>query len=104
MYVKEFGEMFTTNSDAAVKTTEASKNKRVRFAVEPKEKEWAPVSLLLCSTVQNVGSKRMLKVLFDSGGTGCLINQRALPMGANPIVSDKSSTRSFMLGVLQRVP
>ena len=87
--------MFTANSDAAVKTTEVSKNKRVRFALEPKEKEWAPVSLLLCSTVQNVGSKRMLKVLFDSGGTGCLINQRALPMGANPIVSDKETLKTI---------
>ena len=44
-----------------------------------------PSTLMVARTIQGVESRRVLKVLLDSGGTHTLINSQVLPKGANPV-------------------
>jgi hypothetical protein len=72
-------------------------------------KDFVPSSLLIARSIQGVESKRLLRVLFDSGGTNTLINSSCLPRGATPrrlidgptklktIAGDFLSTRSVAL-------
>ena len=45
-----------------------------------------PSSIAVVKTMQNQPSGRLLKVLFDSGGTKTFLNSRCLPKGATPTV------------------
>ena len=43
-----------------------------------------PGTIMIAKWIQGVESKRLLHVLFDSGGLHTLIHKRALPKGAHP--------------------
>ena len=45
-----------------------------------------PASLLIVKLIQDLPCTRMLRVLFDSGATSCLINSSALPIGCQPTI------------------
>ena len=45
-----------------------------------------PSSLLMCESINNHESRRLFKVLFDSGGSHTFIHSRCLPLGANPTI------------------
>jgi hypothetical protein len=45
-----------------------------------------PSSIAVVKTMQNQPSGRLLKVLFDSGGTKTFLNSRCLPKGATPTI------------------
>jgi hypothetical protein len=45
-----------------------------------------PSSIAVVRTIQNQASARLLKVLFDSGGTRTFVNAKCLPKGATPTV------------------
>ena len=50
----------------------------------------APITLLVCGTIQNKPVERPLVILLDGGSSGSLINKRAIPRGAVPSKSTKS--------------
>ena len=45
-----------------------------------------PSSQLMCKTINNHESRRLFKVLFDSGGSHTFIHSRCLPLGANATI------------------
>eukprot|EP00970_Alexandrium_tamarense_P013130 scaffold3265_cov115-Alexandrium_tamarense.AAC.2 len=61
---------------------------------------YTPVTILMCDTIATLQSRRMLKVLFDSGSTRTLINRDCLP--AN--VQRKSLEESQTFKILRRKP
>ena len=50
----------------------------------------APITLLICDTIQNHEVGRPLVILLDGGSSGSLINKRAIPRGAVPSKSVRS--------------
>ena len=44
----------------------------------------APITLLICDTIQNHEVGRPLVILLDGGSSGSLINKQAIPKGAVP--------------------
>ena len=50
----------------------------------------APITLLVCDTIQNRAVERPLVILLDGGSSGTLINKRAIPRGAAPSKSPRS--------------
>jgi hypothetical protein len=57
------------------------------------QKDWVPLSLLISRSIQGVESRRLLRVLFDSGGTNILIHSKCLPKGASPVVLKDGPTK-----------
>ena len=43
-----------------------------------------PSSLLTCKSIHTHESRRLLKILFDSGGSHTMIDSSCLPVGVNP--------------------
>eukprot|EP00957_Ditylum_brightwellii_P043500 3297962-Ditylum_brightwellii.AAC.1 len=56
-------------------------------AVKKNAGERVPVSLMIARQIQRCESRRLLKVLFDSGGNGSMIHSRALPPNVSPVVN-----------------
>ena len=50
----------------------------------------APITLLICDTIQGHVVERPLVILLDGGSSGSLINKRAIPKGAVATKSDRS--------------
>ena len=48
------------------------------------QNDLVPSSIAVARTIQGQSSARLLKVLFDSGGTKTFINSKCLPKGATP--------------------
>lgn len=48
-----------------------------------------PSTLLIARSIGNKESTRVLKVLFDSGGSNCLIHESVLPLGATKIAIEQ---------------
>ena len=48
-----------------------------------------PVWMMICRSINDTPSTRLLRVLFDSGGTGTMIHRSVLPKGCNPTVLDR---------------
>ena len=61
-------------------------------------KDLIPCSMLLSRTINDVPSMRLLRVLFDSGGTATMIHRRALPRGCVPSLLDKPITSTTVEG------
>ena len=51
-----------------------------------KQTDVVPSTLMICQSVQQTESKRLMRVLLDSGGSHSLIHARMLPKGTNPVV------------------
>jgi hypothetical protein len=51
---------------------------------QQKQVDFVPSSMLMARTIQEQPSQRLLKVLFDGGGTRTLCNSRCLPKGVTP--------------------
>ena len=60
-----------------------------------------PSTLLIARTMQGCTSMRLLRVLFDSGGTVTMVNRRCLPKGCNPHVLDKAITSNTISGTMK---
>ena len=63
-----------------------------------KKDDLIPCSMLLTRTINEVPSMRLLRVLFDSGGTATMIHRRALPKGCVPSLLDKPITSTTVEG------
>jgi len=59
-----------------------------KTSVRRDDEDLAPVSSLVAKKIQMKESGRLLRSLFDSGGTGCMIHANALPLGACPAMLD----------------
>jgi hypothetical protein len=51
---------------------------------QPKQQDSVPTRFLIARTINDCISMRMLRVLFDSGGTGCQFHSRVLPKRCTP--------------------
>ena len=64
-------------------------------------KKWTdvvPSTLMVCQSVQQMESKRLMRVLLDSGGSYSLIHARMLPKGANPVVLSGTRNVKTIMG------
>eukprot|EP00957_Ditylum_brightwellii_P200796 15306098-Ditylum_brightwellii.AAC.2 len=60
-----------------------------KVVVSKKAGERMLVSLMIAQQIQRCESRRLLKVLFDSGGNGSMIHSRALLPNASPVVNSE---------------
>ena len=58
----------------------------------------APITLLICDSIQGHAVERPLVILLDGGSSGCLINKRAIPKGATANKSDRSHITTTAFG------
>jgi hypothetical protein len=45
---------------------------------------FTPVTIMVVDTISSVGSRRLLKILLDSGSTTTLVNKKCLPKKCRP--------------------
>ena len=57
------------------------------------------VLVMVVGKIHNHTSKKMLRVLFDSGGMKTMIHRRALPPGVNPMTLNECQTMSTLAGI-----
>eukprot|EP00970_Alexandrium_tamarense_P015712 scaffold5391_cov175-Alexandrium_tamarense.AAC.17 len=62
---------------------------------------YTPVTILMCDTIATLQSRKMLKVLFDSGSTRTLINRDCLPANAQANALEESKTFKTLAGELK---
>ena len=72
--------------DAIWNTTYTQTNIPVPKAIHKQRTDLVPSVLMICRSIQQQESKRLLRVLWDSGGSHSLIHSRVLPKGATPVV------------------
>eukprot|EP00957_Ditylum_brightwellii_P209811 15363344-Ditylum_brightwellii.AAC.1 len=60
-----------------------------KVRAEPTPQHMIPITIMVARTIQRCESGRLLKKLFDSGGSHTLIHERALPLNASAVRSDK---------------
>ena len=58
----------------------------------------APITLLVCNTIQGHAGERPLVALLDGGSSGSLINKRAIPKGAGTTKSNRSHITTTNVG------
>jgi transposase InsO family protein len=80
------------NSDVHVSQ---QKNDKYEPAASP-----VPKSFLIARTINATPSARILTILFDSGGTGCWINERALPRNCPTTPLDQPKSSLTLAGTL----
>jgi hypothetical protein len=62
---------------------------------------YTPVTILMWDTIATLQSRKMLKVLFDSGSTRTLINRDCLPANAQAKALEESKTFKTLAGELK---
>lgn len=63
-----------------------------------KPRQETPATIMLCDTIGTLKSRRMLKVLFDTGSKKTFINKRVLPKGYIPVPTAKTYTMRTLQG------
>eukprot|EP00957_Ditylum_brightwellii_P099045 7544344-Ditylum_brightwellii.AAC.1 len=58
---------------------------------QQKDKRMVPITLLIACSIQRSESRRLMRVLLDSGGSHTIIHARALPPNVSPYVSEGGS-------------
>jgi hypothetical protein len=64
---------------------------------EPRE-DLVPSSMLIIQQINNNASSRLLRIIFDSGGTTSMINDSALPKGCVPTLLEKPISSKTIMG------
>ena len=64
----------------------------------PRYDDLCPTTIMLCGTINEKESNKLLRVLFDSGSRRTMIHQRALPKGATPVRLDEPAEMSTLAG------
>lgn len=62
------------------------------------DEDLVPCSVSLCRNANGQTSSRLLRVLFDGGGTGTMIHRRVLPKGCAPTVLNNPITTKTIEG------
>ena len=68
---------------------------------KPERRDLIPSILLMCRSIQQQESKRLLRVLLDSGGSHSLIHSSVLPKGATPLVLNNVRNVNTIMGSYQ---
>ncbi len=55
-----------------------------KINVLPSQTNFAPITIMVVDTMSEIKSRRLLKVLFDSGSTTTLINKKCSPKNCKP--------------------
>jgi hypothetical protein len=79
----------------------AHKNKQGEAYIPPTTK--LPMSFMVARSIGNHTSMRLLRVLFDSGGSCTWINARALPRGCTPMLLDQPTSSLTLAGTLKTI-
>ena len=72
-----YDELFATNNDVQTTPTIVT------------EKDVAPITVLICWTIQRHQSAKPLTCLFDGGSSYSLFNMRNIPIGAIPTLTSR---------------
>ena len=64
-------------------------------------KNLTPVTIMVVDTISAVKSRRLLKILLDSGSTTMLINKRCLPKKCQPCQLSQSRIVNMLAGTYQ---
>jgi hypothetical protein len=67
----------------------------------PQSRNLTPVTTMAAETIGTVKSRRLLKVLLDSGSTTTLINKRCLPRKCQPCDTSQSRMVNTLAGSYQ---
>ena len=67
----------------------------------PQSRNLTPVTIMVADTIGTVKSRRLLKVLLDSGSTTTLINKRCLPRKCQPSKTSQSRMVNTLAGNYQ---
>ena len=70
-------------------------------AEPPKNSRLMATSTMVVKSIQNHASQKLLRVLFDSGGTKTMIHRQALPAGVNPMLLKDKEEMTTLAGVYQ---
>jgi len=84
-------------------TANNRKRKRDKHTVDflPSAKNLTPVTIMVVDTIGTVKSRRLLKVLLDSGSTITLINKKCLPKACKPCPISQSMMVNTLAGSYQ---
>ena len=77
-----------------------NKNKQEGDAYIPSTTK-LPMSFMVARSIGNHTSMRLLRVLFDSGGSCTWINSRSLPRGCTPMLLDRPTSSLTLAGTLK---
>lgn len=58
----------------------------------------APMSFIVAKTINGKTSMRLLRALFDSGGSATMIHERCLPKGCQPTLLSNNATSNTIAG------
>ena len=67
----------------------------------PQNRNLTPVTIMVADTIGTIKSRRLLKVLLDSGSTTTLINKRCLPRKCQPCKTSQSRMVNTLAGNYQ---
>ena len=89
------------NSTTASNSTKKRKRNKYNSDVPLSTKNLHPVTIMVVDTIGTVKSRRLLKVLLDSGSTTTLINKRCLPRTCKPCPISQSRMVNTLAGSYQ---
>jgi hypothetical protein len=76
------------------------KRKRNNISDSPHNRNLTPVTIMVADSIGTVGSRRLLKVLSDSGSTTTLVNKKCLPKKCRPCQISQSRMVNTLWQVL----
>jgi hypothetical protein len=90
-------------AEASDPKSESSSRKKGKNSVSNtiSNKNLTPVTIMVVDTIGAVKSRRLLKILLDSGSTTTLINKRCLPKKCQPCQISQSRMVNTLAGTYQ---
>jgi hypothetical protein len=79
----------------------AKKRKRNSIPDSPQNRSLTPVTIIVADSIGAVRSRKLLKVLLDSGSTPLLINKKCLPKKCKPCQISQSRMVNTLAGSYQ---
>ena len=89
------------DSTTASNSTKKRKRDKHNSDVPLSTKNLTPVTIMVVDTIGTIKSRRLLKVLLDSGSTTTLINKRCLPRACKPCPISQSRMVNTLAGSYQ---
>jgi hypothetical protein len=80
---------------------DSKKKKRNRIPDSPQDRNLTPVTIMVVDSIGAVRSRKLLKVLLDSGSTTTLINKNCLPKKCRPCQISQNRMVNTLVGSYQ---
>ena len=80
---------------------DSKKRKGDNFPEKSQNRNLTPVTIMIADSIGTVRSRKLLKVLLDSGSTATLINKRCLPKKCKPCQISQSKMVNTLAGSYQ---